>query len=404
MLVARALLGFHLHGAGHATERLLAACALAAVVGCDDPGLRILDPMEQRTPDPIDASRLDRLRAFGEGCAVLSTDNAGVRRGFGVPRHELPFTVPAIDRSPTGRSGNGVVRRIVVQPPGGPVTLNCLVPVTLTPQALVASLQEAVGTDPWGAMLRSVQEARELPSGFDQPQLEGEVALFERELLLPRFAPTGASMDYEDCYEYNRVPNPPASFECMMECEGWDITIWFNGDTWSFHIEVYGCTYQGGNGYGWLVDNWYLQWCGGPYPNDADVLREQYRNYSLDVVPDCGYFLYQPESQYFGYDVIRSHDRDYTHAIFRTAIKDAIDWLKGQLDITITTLNRIYSSPAHQANKNASAMNSRHVYGDAADIHSTSATWQDLRNDAINVLSTDPCVGLDPISWTPHLP
>jgi len=336
------------------------------------------------------------MRAFGEGCAVVSVSQSGTQRGFAVARQDLPFELPPVVRGANSGGGNGVIRRIVLRRPEGTVTLNCIVPLSLPHQAFASSVEGTFGNDAWKTLLSSVETARELPAGFDAPSLDGDIATFEQELLKRQRTEVGASLQWEECYEWelNRAPASRASFDCSMACVGWDITITFNGDSWSFNLSLYGCVYQGGSGYGWLVGNGYVNWCGGSNPNDADVLREQYKNHQLNVIPACSYFLHQPESQYFGYDVIESHDlgRQYTHAIFRNSVKDAIDALYSQLSITITTSNRIYTSPNHQYYLNSGAMNSRHVYGDAADIHSTSTTWDDLKVDMLNVLDTDPCV------------
>lgn len=381
-------------------RRMSAIFALFSVLACNDRAIDFMEPDRAGSEldgRPLDPKRMAELRAIGEGCAVSATDGAGVRRGFAMPRGRLPFAVPAIDRDPATGLGNGIVRRIVVHREDGPVTWSCWFPNTFTREQLAVALAESRQSGQWTEIFAGLRDARELPEDFEGVISDPEAMQFEKEMLAGTSrSPTNSALNDEGCWLENRRSSAKtARFDCFMECEGWDVTIWFNGDTWSIHFQFYACESQGGGGYGWLIGNGYLPWCGGSYPNDADVLREQYRTYSLAVVPGCEYFSYQPSTTHFGYDVIRSHDRDYAYAILRNVLATGLETLYGYTPFSITTSNRVYSSPAHQAVIGPGAMNSRHVYGDAADIHSTASTWQPLRDDASN-LSPTPCA--EPLS------
>jgi hypothetical protein len=136
---------------------------------------------------------------------------------------------------------------------------------------------------------------------------------------------------------------------------------------------------------------------------DLDDLRKQYRsspsiNYTM---PACGDFQHQP-SGFVGWSIIQSHGDYHSHAIYRSYLDAALLELSTRATVVITTSNRVYSTPKHQLFLNPGSPNSRHIYGDAADIHSDSNTWEALRTAAKNY-SEVPCVEPETLSQSAHV-
>ena len=107
-------------------------------------------------------------------------------------------------------------------------------------------------------------------------------------------------------------------------------------------------------------------------------------------IPRCEDFRYQPTTWAgnFGWTVIQSHGhqtRHPDHAIFQTTIDNSMERMR-LMSSGWPTYNRVYSCPAHNATIPGAAVNSQHIYGDAADIASSQSNWQTIRNDAYDLL------------------
>jgi hypothetical protein len=133
------------------------------------------------------------------------------------------------------------------------------------------------------------------------------------------------------------------------------------------------------------------------------MMRQEYIDQSLHYIPDCGDFSPQPSTAHFSWPVIQSHGTDiWDFAIFRSYLSSGLETLHADTAFSITTGNRVYSTPVHNAEIPGHAPNSRHVYGDAADIYVPDhANWTNLRNHAY-YLSPRPCA--EPWEWSPNHP
>jgi hypothetical protein len=145
-----------------------------------------------------------------------------------------------------------------------------------------------------------------------------------------------------------------------------------------------------------------IQPCPGPVP-EVDSLRRQYG--TPRTLPDCSLFLHEPSGTggWPGWASIRSHGTGAfwsNYALYRDYLKTGLDNLHANYPIIISEANRIYSTPAKQdyvdahQNPPVSHPNGRHIYGDAADIHSDSTSWDGIFAAAATYMSLNghpPC-------------
>jgi hypothetical protein len=134
--------------------------------------------------------------------------------------------------------------------------------------------------------------------------------------------------------------------------------------------------------------------------NGQDSLRQQYIDRGLEATPGCEELYYQPYFGFLTWTDIRSRgpytttDPELQYAIFQTTIQLQLETLHNDTAFSITQANRVYSTPAHNATILGYALNSRHVYGDAADIqvwNENFSSWERLRRKAYNLLIFVPC-------------
>lgn len=394
---------------------LLAACnqPFDEVVGLPEPGVSRIDGR------PLDQARLADLRRTGEGCAVTAPDPHGLTRGFAVPRSHLPFAVPAIVRDPRSGLGNGRVVKIVVDRRGGSaVTLECWVPGSFVPEALVAAVSGSLDGERWGALLTSLETARDLTSlrdrtGVDREAREFKVELVGRELGLRAgdLAPPGFELGCESGGEMNRAPadsprgSSPASFNYNCYCFEWTFSATFSNGSWYVEVTFSFCMGTSGSDYEGMVAGGYWQWpCGGNVRNERDLIRGEYGNvdyYTGTWVPDCNDLVsgvHSPQN-YFTWDEIRAHGplvHDFQGdkiGVFSPVMLGGIDAVREAWgDALYLTSN--YRCPQRNNEIGSTALQSRHMYGDAVDFRNPNqgqssealyAGWEALREAAISV-------------------
>lgn len=216
-------------------------------------------------------------------------------------------------------------------------------------------------------------------------------------------------------YDATYTENAWVCIDLTSDDSAWSIDL-------CFFIDDY---YLSDDDYAYLLDNGELPeetyLCSGTTtPNDLDNMRQQYADSALAAIPDCGYFDYQASSPHFGWAVVQSHspsahyspasyDPSFSYAIYRPSLKAALETLYGDTTggISITASNRIYSTPHHnnilrcysqasgavnvRISPCSTTLNSRHVYGDAADVQvPDSSNWVNLSKYAYQ-LDPRPC-------------
>jgi hypothetical protein len=282
-------------------KRILAGLLTALVLipaSCVDPVPTAPQGLVSRIDgQPLNEKTLLNLRAVGEGCSVTARDRLGKNRGLALRRSDLPVDLPPIEFNSDG-IGNGRMTRIVLERPGeSPVLLGCVVPETLTPEELTKRLVARSNGSRWKSILSSLEHAREIPPAGERT-LSREAQEFEAELLGSKYmvSPfrTKSRPSTRNCQddpmapdtgEGGRMPSGNrANLNCWEDCKTWDILIWFNGSSWSFHGFFYFCVNEtpsgGGIDYSWLVEHTSYQWpCSQTSTaSAADTLAAQYRN------------------------------------------------------------------------------------------------------------------------------
>lgn len=376
-------------------------------------------PISRIDGKPLDAGRLAALEAAGEGCAVTRLDPDGSARGFAVPRARLPFTVPPISRSGLSRIGNGRAHRVeVVDTVGRPVIMMCWVPASLGVEQMAQLAVKTSDPDAWQRLFDALEMARPWSYDISRQLYDREAREFTSLMLA---ADTGAAVPAsgltardEECHagpmESRRPKGAPASDtgtivarEDWCSCFNWTVTISGNGGNWEINVFFSYCNGNTGTDYGSMIGGGYWQWpCGGNSYDERDGLRALYTQYQASYIPGCNEFLYQPSTPHFDWPLIRSHGagESWNYALLRTTIHDGLEQLWAKNQIVITSNNRVYSTPKHQADIYDAAgisprpKNSRHIYGDAADIHSADDTviWQAIRDTAYHALNPRPCM------------
>lgn len=129
-----------------------------------------------------------------------------------------------------------------------------------------------------------------------------------------------------------------------------------------------------------------------------EYIRPELRQY----VPACEELHYRPTTFNFGWNLIQSHGTYFDYAMFQNALASGLEELYADTAYTITTDNRIYSSPLHQDYVSPGAPDGRHIYGDAADIHTFSESNWNRTEGWVVSLSPTPCAEPIGISTINH--
>jgi len=177
-----------------------AAFALALMIGlgaCGDEVTSPVAPSEEIDPADsvagptvltsrldgraLDARKLDRFRAVGEGCTFLIADGGGLSRRIAVPRARLPFALRPIRKDALSKLGDGKYIRAVVRLPEfrSAVRVGCFVPSSTGANEFGQAIVASNGDPRWHAVLSEL--ARERPRS--EAELERPLSPEAREFL-----------------------------------------------------------------------------------------------------------------------------------------------------------------------------------------------------------------------------
>ena len=137
-----------------------------------------------------------------------------------------------------------------------------------------------------------------------------------------------------------------------------------------------------------------VQSCGNP----RDAIIAEYAQYGVAFTPTCADFTQTAHSAHFSFAELNSGD--YTWAIIGGSLLNGLECVRTGNGNTPLIINSGYRNPAHNANIPGAAPQSRHMFGDAADIASNAGTWQALRNAGKNCGA---CVEPQNVSGTGHV-
>jgi len=107
-----------------------------------------------------------------------------------------------------------------------------------------------------------------------------------------------------------------------------------------------------------------------------DTIRREYPMYHVAYLPRCEEFTQNASSQHFAFNELNGGD--YNWAIIRNVLLGGLEDTRTNNGNVPLTINSGYRNPARN-NAVGGAQNSRHMYGDAADIASNQNTWANLR-------------------------
>ena len=111
--------------------------------------------------------------------------------------------------------------------------------------------------------------------------------------------------------------------------------------------------------------------------NDVrDTIRREYPTYNVGYLPRCEEFTQNANSQHFTFNELNGGD--YNWAVIRNVLLVGLEDTRTNNGNVPLTINSGYRNPARN-NAVGGAQNSRHMYGDAADIASNQNTWANLR-------------------------
>jgi|GEM_PF-7070609 len=118
----------------------------------------------------------------------------------------------------------------------------------------------------------------------------------------------------------------------------------------------------------------YVQSCGNP----RDAIIAEYPQYGVSFTPTCADFTQNAHSAHFTFAELNSGD--YTWAIIRNSLLTGLECVRTGNGNQPLTINSGYRNPAHNAGIPGAAPQSRHMFGDGADIASNARNWQGLHN------------------------
>jgi hypothetical protein len=117
----------------------------------------------------------------------------------------------------------------------------------------------------------------------------------------------------------------------------------------------------------------YVQSCGNP----RDAIIAEYPQYGVSFTPTCGDFTQNAHSAPFAFAELNSGD--YTWAIIRGNLLTGLECVRTGNGNQPLTINSGYRNPAHNAAVGGETQ-SRHMFGDAADIASNTGNWDPLHD------------------------
>jgi hypothetical protein len=110
---------------------------------------------------------------------------------------------------------------------------------------------------------------------------------------------------------------------------------------------------------------------------ERDSIIAEYGQYNVALTPTCGDFTQTAHSAHFSFAELNSGD--YSWAIIRNSLLSGLECVRTGNGNAALTLNSGYRNPAHNAAVGGESQ-SRHMFGDAADIASNAQTWDPLHN------------------------
>jgi hypothetical protein len=111
--------------------------------------------------------------------------------------------------------------------------------------------------------------------------------------------------------------------------------------------------------------------------DERDTIIAEYPQYGVSFTPTCADFTQTAHSTHFSFAELNSGD--YSWAIIRNSLLTGLECVRTGNGNVALTINSGYRNPAHNAAVGGESQ-SRHMFGDAADIASNDQTWDPLHN------------------------
>ena len=111
--------------------------------------------------------------------------------------------------------------------------------------------------------------------------------------------------------------------------------------------------------------------------DQRDTIIAEYPQYGVSFTPTCVDFTQTAHSTHFSFAELNSGD--YSWAIIRDSLLTGLECVRTGNGNVALTINSGYRNPAHNAAVGGESQ-SRHMFGDAADIASNDQTWDPLHN------------------------
>ncbi len=146
----------------------------------------------------------------------------------------------------------------------------------------------------------------------------------------------------------------------------------FTGQVWSWNYTTHSCENVANPTYSSTDECYVTDKCG----DQRDTITQEYVTYGVELYPTCADFTQTAHSYYFTFAQLNTGD--YAWALVKKPMTAASSSGYGLDDWRVQygasrIINSAYRNPAHNANLNPpGAAQSRHMYGDAADLRSQS--------------------------------
>jgi hypothetical protein len=114
--------------------------------------------------------------------------------------------------------------------------------------------------------------------------------------------------------------------------------------------------------------------------DEREDIIQQYFAYGVGWMPSCSDFTQQAGSQFFTFSELNSGD--FSWAILRPSLLSGADNTRINYGQPLI-VNSGYRNPARNYQVGGTA-DSRHMYGDAIDLHSNASTWSNIRNAGLD--------------------
>ena len=111
--------------------------------------------------------------------------------------------------------------------------------------------------------------------------------------------------------------------------------------------------------------------------DERDTIIAEYPQYGVSFTPTCADFTQTGHSTHFSFAELNSGD--YSWAIIRNSLLTGLECVRAGNGNVALTINSGYRNPAHNAAVGGESQ-SRHMFGDAANIASNTQTWDPLHD------------------------